>query len=100
MVREIVLDDFLLKVETYQEAEVNGRKLITIDFKVTHEEYHDVTTLLYKGTFTIKVPEHQQTFRGRIQEYYTSVTNLYEKDQVGDFHVSFIETEKEGSIER
>lgn len=98
MVKEILLNDFLLKVETYQEDEVHGCKQITIDFKVTHEEYHDVTTLLYKGNFNIKVPKHNLAFQGRIQEYYTSVTNLYEKGQVGDFHVSFIELKKEGSI--
>ncbi|WP_212965562.1 DUF3219 family protein [Lederbergia ruris] len=60
-------------------------------FTVKSEHYHDIATLLYEGIFDVKVPEKGIAFRGAIQEYYTSMTNLYKKGEVGDYHVSLLE---------
>ena len=38
-----------------------------------------------RKTFDIKAPERGLEFRGKITNYYTSVTNLYNKDETGDF---------------
>ena len=70
---------------------MNSLHRISLHFNVTSEDYHDVTTLLYKETFDVKVPEKDFMFKGTIQEYSTSITNLYEKDQVGEFTLSLVE---------
>jgi hypothetical protein len=91
VINEIFLNDRSFKVTKYEEEIVGGLHKITVDFKVTSEEYHDVTTLLYKGTFDVKVPANGLAFKGTIHEYSTSITNLYEKGQVGVFHLSLLE---------
>jgi hypothetical protein len=91
LVNNIVLDDTLINVNSYEEGKVNGLNTISVDFKVTSEEYHDITTLLYKGTFDVRVPERGLTFKGIIQQYSTSITNLYEKSQVGEYKLSLLE---------
>lgn len=91
MISEIFLDDRLFKVTKYEEVTMGGLHKVTVEFKVTSEEYHDVTTLLYKGTFDVKVPVNGLAFKGTIHEYSTSITNLYEKGQVGVFHLSLLE---------
>ena len=91
MVTEIYLDDYKLNISDYQEELNNKFLLIKVDFKVSSEEYHDVTTLLYKGNFHLKVPERNRECRATIQEYSTSITNLYEKDQVGLFKLTLRE---------
>jgi hypothetical protein len=95
LVKEIILNDTVIKVDSYEEELVHGLHKISVDFKVTSEEYHDVTTLLYLGTFDIKVPQSDLGFRGTIQEYSTSVTNLYEKGQTGNFKLSLLEMKEE-----
>ena len=57
MVNEIILNETSIKVYKYDEETENGLNKISVEFKVTSEEYHDITTLLYKGTFNVKVPE-------------------------------------------
>lgn len=87
MVREIILDDTSIHVESFKEDKDGNLKRICIEFKVTSEDYHAITTLLYKGTFDIEVPVREIMFTGDIQEYATSITNLYKKGQVGDFRL-------------
>lgn len=74
-------------------VEVNGKALtvVKLDFKVTHEDYHDVTVELYKNDFLVKVPLERLEFHAEIQHYATSVTNLYEENAVGDFSLTLIE---------
>lgn len=69
------------------------RELVQVEteFDVTHERYHEITSELYKNDFLIKVPEKNLAFHAEILTYSTSITNLYEKDSVGDFRVTFIE---------
>lgn len=97
MVQEIILDDTTICVEDYKEEKLNGLTKITVDFKVTSEDYHDIAVLLYRETFDVKVPERGLVFRGGIHQYSTSVTNLYKKGQVADYKVSFLEKKSEES---
>ncbi|PFN96101.1 DUF3219 domain-containing protein [Bacillus sp. AFS076308] len=92
MVNELILNDTAIKLDHYDEEKINNLYRITVTFKVTSEDYHDLTTLLYKGSFDVKIPERKLTFRGAIQQYSTSVTNLYEKDQVGEYKLCLLET--------
>lgn len=94
LVKEIILNDTHIQLDSYNEEKENGLHKISVQFKVTSDEYHDITTLLYKGTFEVKVPERALAFRGTIQQYSTSVTNLYEKGQVGDFKLCLLEVKK------
>lgn len=89
--KEIILNDRSFRVTSYKEEKINRLNKLTVEFNVTSEEYHDVTTLLYRGTFDVKVLEHDLQFRGSIQQYSTSFTNLYEKGQVGVFTLSLLE---------
>ena len=91
MVQEIVLNDMPIQIYSYEQEIVKGKTKVSVDFKVTSEEYHDITTLLYKGNFHVNVPEEDLDFQGTIHQYSTSFTNLYEKGQVGDFSLSLIE---------
>ncbi|WP_093268058.1 DUF3219 family protein [Psychrobacillus sp. OK032] len=91
MVKEIILDDMFIKVNRYKKEKVNDLHLISVVFNVTSEDYHDIATLLYRGTFDVKVPEQDLRFRGSIHQYSTSITNLYEKGQVGEYKLSLLE---------
>ncbi len=97
MVKKVILNGVEIQVEEYEEEVVhqpNGEPLhkIRFAFKVRSDEYHDITTLLYQQTFDVSVPERDLNFRGTIQNYSTSVTNLYKKNQVGDFRLELIES--------
>lgn len=79
----------------YQEMVTNntGKDIIKIglDFKVKSADYHEITTLLYANDFHVKVPVKGLEFQATIHTYSTSITNLYEKDNVGDFKLELIE---------
>ncbi|MFJ8234890.1 DUF3219 family protein [Ureibacillus sp. NPDC094379] len=94
MVKEIVLNDTVIQLENYKEETVNDLRKVVLDFKVSSEDYHDIAVLLYEGTFDVKVPERNLAFRGTIQQYSTSITNLYEKGEVGDYHVCLLEVKQ------
>lgn len=94
MVTEIYIDDYKLNITDYHDELNNELLLVKVEFKVTTEEYHDVTTLLYKGIFNLKVPDRNIDCKVTIQEYSTSITNLYEKDQVGLFRLTLCEIEE------
>lgn len=93
MVKEIILDNRLIKVNHYEQEKINGLHQISIVFDVTSEDYHDIATLLYKGTFEVTVPDAVLFFRGTIRNYSTSITNLYEQGQVGEYKLTLLETE-------
>lgn len=88
---EILINQHAIEVNSYKLDDIEERRLIILDFKVTHEEYHDVTTLLYENNFDVKVPNEDIEFQATIQNYWTSFTNLYKEGAVGDFHVELIE---------
>ncbi|MGQ3381041.1 DUF3219 family protein [Priestia endophytica] len=91
MVKEIILNNTLIKVHSFEERKVNNSTEISVGFEVTSEAYHDIATLLYHGTFDVKVPERALSFRGTIKQYSTSITNSYEKGQVGDYSLTLLE---------
>jgi len=97
MVKEIVLNHTPINIDSYTEEMVEALHKISVTFKVTNENYHDITTLLYQGTFNVEVPERELSFKGSIQQYYTSISNLYEKGNVGEFQLSLLE-KKEGEV--
>ncbi|MEH7180448.1 DUF3219 family protein [Neobacillus vireti] len=94
MVKSIVLDETPIKVYKYEEEIEHGLIKISVQFNVSSEEYHDITTLLYKGTFNVEVPERELSFRASIHQYSTSFTNLYIKGQVGVFTLSLLEVKE------
>ena len=73
------------------EIEYEPHIKVGFGFLVKHEEYHDITTLLYKNDFTVTIPKEDITFPATISNYSTSITNLYEKDAVGEFKLELSE---------
>ena len=97
MAEEVLLNDVSISITDFHEEEVNdkatGKKLrkIGFNFKVTSEDYHEITTLLYQMNFQVKIPEKDLEFPATIHNYSTSITNLYKENQVGDFKLELIE---------
>ncbi|MTD31420.1 DUF3219 family protein [Planomicrobium sp. YIM 101495] len=91
MTIEIWLNDRKFEAVTF-EQETNPPK-IRFDFKVTSEEYHDVAVLLYEMEFQVRVPDREFAFIGRITNYITSRTNLYEPGNVADYHLELTAVE-------
>ena len=96
MVDEVILNDVPLQVtdflsETVKDSEGKEVRKVSFNFKVTHSEYHDITTLLYQMVFDLKIPQSNEEFRAEIFNYATSVTNLYEENAVGDFSLVLLE---------
>ncbi len=96
MVNEVILDDYVLNVldlkECVIEKDYQKLKTIQFDFKVRGgNEYHDVTVLLYKTTFDVKVPELDLAFKGTIINYSTSRTDFSDESNVADFHLEIVE---------
>ncbi|ARK30474.1 DUF3219 family protein [Halalkalibacter krulwichiae] len=91
---EVWLNKVPIKVFNYKEildVDAKTLKSVTFDFEVRSEEYHTITTLLYDRTFDVNIPSRQRSFQGEIYNYSTSITNLYEKNQVGIFHLELRE---------
>ncbi|WP_409298736.1 DUF3219 family protein [Peribacillus sp. SCS-26] len=92
METKVRLNEKEIQVYNYQQEEQDsGRLKITFEFTVTHEEYHDITTLLYKQEFDVSVPEQKLEFRGTICNYWTSFTNLYNAGASGEFHLELMQ---------
>ncbi len=95
MVKEIYLDDTLIPLTFFKDQTENGLHKIYIEFDVTSEDYHDIATLLYREQFDIDIPEIDTEFRGKIFNYATSLTNLYESEQVAQYNLVLIEIPKD-----
>lgn len=95
MGHKVIINDLPINVNklTIDQLEKNGRTLLLLDmeFQVTSEEYHDVTVTLYKNDFIVQVPKEKLEIEATIYNYYTSVTDLYEKGNVGDFRLVLLE---------
>ncbi|MCM3476717.1 DUF3219 family protein [Caldibacillus thermoamylovorans] len=91
---ELYLNDQLIQVDKFKEDTVNDLRKIWIEFRVTNEDYHDIATLLYEGTFDVRIPAKSLSFRGTIEEYSTSITNLYKKGNVGIYKLCLREVKK------
>lgn len=94
MTTEIWINDTVIHAYQFTEdtvaADVPLKKII-FDFKVTSEDYHDIAVLLYEMEFQIRIPEKQWDFRAAISNYSTSITNLYNDNEVADYHLELIE---------
>lgn len=97
MISQIILDNTPLSVENFthttlpDEDSPDVLRHISFDFEVTSEDYHDITTLLYKNDFNVTIPGKNIQFDATISNYSTSITNLYEEGQTGDFHLELEE---------
>lgn len=95
IITTVYINDLAIDVEKIdlKLVEKRGRKLhqIELAFKVNHENYHDVTTELYKNNFRVRVPDMELDIEAEIGNYYTSITNLYEKNSIGDFTLVLVE---------
>ncbi|WP_047980354.1 DUF3219 family protein [Ornithinibacillus contaminans] len=96
MTTTVVINELSIEAEELELTivEKKGKHIhqLAIDFHVTHDHYHEVTVELYKNDFLVKIPDKQVVFRGTIQTYLTSITNLYEKGAVGKFTLVLLET--------
>ena len=90
MKKEVLLNDYSIKVKELDILHKNYLH-VRLVFDVTHEMYHDVTTLLYENNFTVQIPTEKIAFQETISQYYTSITNLYNEDSVGEFTVELVE---------
>ena len=86
MVNKILLNNVSIDLKSYEEND--GQSEIQIIFDVKSDEYHDIAVLLYHEVFDVEVPERNLKFRGKIVNYYTDRTNLYEAGQVGEYNVT------------
>ena len=99
MIEQIILNTTPIEVDNFSHTTIHDnnshdlRRVVTVDFKVTSEDYHNITTLLYKNDFDVIIPGKNIEFQGHIQNYYTSITDLYQVGQVGNFHLELIESQ-------
>lgn len=97
MTVQVHLNDTIIGAFNYNEevladaAVQRPLQKIVIDFKVTSEEYHDIAVLLYGMEFRIQVPEKNLDFEAAISNYSTDTTNLYNPDEVADYHLELTE---------
>lgn len=90
MNRKVWINNYPIEARNIK-IETEARKKISFEFTVTHEDYHDITTLLYKNDFMIKVPDDGLEFPATISNYSTSVTNLYKEGAEGEFKLELAE---------
>lgn len=95
MVEHIYLDETDIPLTHFEDETVDGLYKVTIEFNVTSEAYHDIAVLLYRGHFDVEVPAKYKQFKGEIYNYSTSLTNLYEENQVAVYRLVLIEIPEE-----
>lgn len=83
----IILNDKVIQDSQYELKLMDHLHQLTMNFKVSSDDYHEIATLLYKGEFEVKIPNEKVKFYGIIAEYSTSVTNLYKSGNVGDYRL-------------
>jgi len=92
MAEKVIINDYEINTE---QLEINtlerDRKKLNMTFQVFHEDYHDVTTLLYQNDFKVEVPSHQFQISAVIHRYSTSIDNLYKENAVGTFDLELVE---------
>lgn len=93
MEKTVIINEVSLVVEDFQVYRKEKPLKISFQFQVKSEEYHEITTLLYKNDFKVEVPEENLNFDAVISNYSTSITNLYEENNVGEFRLELMEKE-------
>ncbi|MFA1820982.1 DUF3219 family protein [Virgibacillus oceani] len=90
MNKKIWINNYPIEARNFKREATDGKK-VSFEFTVTHEDYHDVTTLLYENDFIVNVPDDGLEFRAIISNYATSVTNLYKEEEEGVFRLKLVE---------
>jgi hypothetical protein len=90
MNKKVWINNYPIEARNFK-REGAERNRVSFAFTVTHEDSHDVTTLLYENDFIIKVPDEDLEFRATISQYSTSITNLYEEGAEGEFRLELTE---------
>lgn len=86
----IILDDMTLEVKELKRDEEEGT--VYIEFDVASEDYHNLSEHLYKEEFLVRLPgNNNEEFKAKIVNYSTSIDNLYEEDNVGEYHITLKE---------
>ncbi|RDW21155.1 DUF3219 domain-containing protein [Oceanobacillus arenosus] len=92
---KVNINNVAIGVTNFQQELIQeeGKELhkISFDFKVKSEQSHEITTLLYKNNFIVKVEEKGLEFPATISNYSTSITDLTVESAVGDFKLELIE---------
>lgn len=94
---KVILNETTIDAINFYEETVTDRKSkkelqkVKFNFQVSSSIYHDITTLLYKNDFDVKVPEKNLEFKATIHNYSTSITNLYNAGEVGEFYLELVE---------
>lgn len=91
MTKRILINDYPIETEVLEVSIKSAQKKVSLVFQVTHADYHDITTLLYQNDFTVDIPEQQLRFPAVIQNYSTSIDNLYQENAVGIFRLELTE---------
>ena len=89
MNKRVWINDYPIEARNFK-REARDPYKISFEFTVTHEDYHDVTTLLYEIDFIVKVPDEGLEFHAVISNYATSVTNLYKEGEEGEFRLELV----------
>ena len=95
MVENIYLDKTQIPLTHFEDETVDGLYKVTIEFNVTSEAYHDIAVLLYRGRFDVEIPAKDKKFKGEIFNYSTSLTNLYEDNQVAVYRLVLKEIQED-----
>ena len=90
MNKKVWINNYPIEARNFKK-ETAERNRVSFAFTVTHEDSHDVTTLLYENDFIIKIPDEDLEFRATISQYSTSITNLYEEGAEGEFRLELTE---------
>lgn len=90
---KMFLNEYPIEVEDLQidQDQQKNATIIRTTFQVTHADYHDVTTLLYKNDFLVDIPAQGINMRAIIQNYSTSIDDLYQEGATGTFYLELIE---------
>lgn len=90
---KMFLNEYPIEVEDLQidQDPQKNATIIRTTFQVTHADYHDVTTLLYKNDFLVDIPAQGIKMRAIIQNYSTSIDDLYKGGATGTFYLELIE---------
>ena len=83
----IMLDDLTLDVKELIRDTEAGEVRITFD--VASEDYHHLSEHLYQEEFKVRIPgNNNEEFDGKIVNFSTSLDNLYEEDNVGEYKIT------------
>src|SRR5699024_3021696 len=75
----------------------DGKQLqkVSFDFQVTSTDYHNVTTALDANDFSVSVPVKNLDFSAVIDNYGSSITDVYDEGNLRVFHLELIEKRRD-----